>query len=113
MEKKELIRTVWVGSYGWRFNEPIGGLIADVNRFTFDQFVEMLEDEAYSYAEFEYELAYWEEMTFEKFAENLVFYYTEKPEVMYICEEHQKDFEELGYAAIGDCGCELFYERVR
>jgi hypothetical protein len=97
----------YVGSYGWRYSEPVGSLAVDVDRFTYEQFVDMLENHAEEYARWDFESADWGEQTFEEFVEDFVLWYTAHVEEFFPCPEHEEEFREQGYALFGDCDCRI------
>jgi hypothetical protein len=98
----------FVGSYGWRYCDPVSGLAVDANRFSYEEFVDLLEKVAEDDARIRFESADWGEETFEEFAEDFVLYYTPHVEEFHPCEEHAEEFREQGWVEYSwDCGCRV------
>jgi hypothetical protein len=98
----------FVGSYGWRYCDPISGLAVDANRFSYEEFVDLLEKVAEDDARMRFESAGWGEQTFEEFAEDFVLYYTPHVEEFQPCEEHAEEFREQGWVEYSwDCDCRV------
>jgi hypothetical protein len=98
----------YVGSYGFRDCDPIGAIAVDASRFSYGEFVDLLEKAAEEDARMMYESADWGEETFEEFAEELVLYYTPHVEMFVPCEEHAGELKEQGWVEYSwDCGCRI------
>jgi hypothetical protein len=83
-------------------------LAVDANRFSYEEFVELLEKVAEEDARMSFEAADWGEQTFEEFAEDLVLYYTSHVEEFHPCADHADEFLSQGWVEYcWDCGCKI------
>jgi hypothetical protein len=82
-------------------------LAVDANRFSYEEFVELLEKIAEEDARMMYESADWGEQTFEEFVEDLVLWHTNHVEEFSPCADHADEFASQGWVGYGDCGCRI------